>query len=434
MKTNFSSVCYRYGVLLFLFFGVIQESYGQEDATYTIIIEGFDWGPAVNKVIVPVSQDQSKVTVTDYEVKAQRNIPGGNLTQGTTEGNRTVVYGYKSDKDGSKVEDGNYVTLVLYVSPEDPLGSPIQYVRKEGRGGNIWIDYKLVVTHTPSKQVWNKERNRILPLINDFDLTGIYKYNKDLSLSYAVFSPKVDRDKSPLIIWLHGGGEGGTDPSIPLIANKAANYASHKIQAFFEGAFVLAPQCPGAWMHNKEGKATHGAEDDVYHEGLMALIKDYVTAHPRIDENRIYIGGCSNGGYMALKLILEDPNYFAAAYISALAYQSAYISEQQIKAIKHVPIWFIHSQDDTTTLPEKTVLPLYKRLIEAGAPNVHLSYYKHVVDLTDFFGGKAYHFPGHWSWIYSHTNDADFDFGGTPVFIDDKPVTLMEWMAHQTKK
>jgi hypothetical protein len=34
-------------------------------------------------------------------------------------------------------------------------------------------------------------------------------------------------------------------------------------------------------------------ENDIYNEGLMALIKNYVQTNPGIDPNRIYVGGCS---------------------------------------------------------------------------------------------------------------------------------------------
>ena len=186
-------------------------------------------------------------------------------------------------------------------------------------------------------------------------------------------------------------------------------------------------------MHNAAGVTTHGREDDIYHRPLMELIEAFVAEHPNIDRDRIYVGGCSNGGYMSLKLILEHPAYFAAGYISALAYQSQYISDAQIDAIKHVPIWFIHSQDDPTTRADKTVIPVYKRLVEAGAPNVHLSLYEHVVDLTGFFGGDDYHYSGHWSWIYSHANHSQLDYDGSPVRLDGRPVTVMEWLAAQSR-
>jgi predicted peptidase len=137
---------------------------------------------------------------------------------------------------------------------------------------------------------------------------------------------------------------------------------------------------------------------------------------------------------MALKLILNEPNYFAAGYISALAYQSQYITDKQINSIKNVPIWFIHSKDDGTTVPDKTVVPVYNRLKTAGAKNVHFSYYDHVTDLSGFFGAENYYYAGHWSWIYSHVNHAKVDFDGSPVKLNNRPVTIMEWMAAQSKK
>ena len=171
----------------------------------------------------------------------------------------------------------------------------------------------------------------------------------------------------------------------------------------------------------------------MYNVPLMALIRDYVAAHPAIDKDRIYVGGCSNGGYMSLKLMLLHPDYFAAGFISALAYQSQYLSDQQIKRIAHLPIWFVHSADDQTTLPNLTVLPVYERLKAAGARNVHLSYYDRVVDITGFFGGEDYRYNGHWSWIYLHANHCRLDRDGSPVRVAGRPVSVMEWLSAQSK-
>lgn len=62
---------------------------------------------------------------------------------------------------------------------------------------------------------------------------------------------------------------------------------------------------------------------------------------------------------MSLKLILQHPDYFAAGYISALAFQNKYITDAHIDKIKNVPIWFVLSKDDPVTISEKTVLPIY---------------------------------------------------------------------------
>ncbi len=396
--------------------------------TYKIVVEGFDWGAGVNKVILSLDDTTSKVNAAEYTVYASRKLSTGLIPD--QENKRDIVTAYVSDEKGEKVKTGKNITLVLSVGPQLPISSPFQYVRIKG---NVWVDYSLTIVHPKTGTVWDTSTGKIMPMIDQFDLTGKYTFSDKLTMSYATFTPKVKKDKAPLIVWLHGGGEGGTDPTVPLLGNKAANYASEGIQAIFEGAYVLSPQCPGAWMHNAQGVGTQGKDNDIYNEGLMALIKDYVKANPGIDPSRIYVGGCSNGGYMALKLIFLHPDYFAAGYISALAYKSEYIPESDIQKIKNVPIWFVHSKDDRTTIPDITVVPVFDRLRKAGAKNVHFTYYDRVNDITNLYGGKGFEYNGHWSWVYLHENLPRTDLDGSLVRINGKPVTIMEWMAAQKK-
>lgn len=107
-----------------------------------------------------------------------------------------------------------------------------------------------------------------------------------------------------------GGGEGGTDATIPISANKSVNLSTKEIQSYFGGAYVLVPQIPTRWMDGFTGKSDGTS---IYEKSLMALIKDYVSKNKDIETNRIYIGGCSNGGYMTMLMIRDYPKYFAAA-------------------------------------------------------------------------------------------------------------------------
>lgn len=414
-------------ILLFLSL-LAFSSLAKPTGTYKIVVEGFDWGAGVNKVILALNDTTSKVNPADYTVFASRKSTTGPIADENNK--REIVTAYVSDEKGEKVKTGKNITLVLSVGPQLPISSPFQYLRSKG---NVWVDYSLTIVHPKTGYVWDTSTGKIMPLIDQFDLTGKYTYSEELTMSYATFTPKVKKDKAPLIIWLHGGGEGGTDPTVPLLGNKAANYAAEGIQSIFEGAYVLSPQCPGAWMHNAQGVGTQGKDNDIYNEGLMALIKDYVKANSEIDPSRIYVGGCSNGGYMALKLIFLHPDYFAAGYISALAYKSEYIPDSDIQKIKNVPIWFVHSKDDKTTIPDITVVPVFDRLRKAGAKNVHFTYYDHVNDITNFYGGKSSEYNGHWSWVYLHENLPRTDLDGSPVRLNGKPVTIMEWMAAQKK-
>ncbi len=406
---------------------------GSRGGRYTLVVEGYDWGAGVSKAILSMDKAVSSASARDYTVAVGRTTDCGPLAPEQASGERLVVDAYVSDERGAKRDEGTSVTLVLAVAPGWILGSPIQYVRNDKCRGNVWVDYGLTVTDKASGRVWDSGKGRISPLVDRFDLSGRFVHASGKTLSYASFAPRTNREKSPLLIWLHGGGEGGSDPTIPLLGNRATSYASDAIQAIFEGAYVLVPQCPGAWMHNALGVMTHGQEDDVYNVPLMALVRDYVAAHPGIDTNRIYVGGCSNGGYMALKLMLLQPDYFAAGFISSLAYQSQYISDEQIKRIAPLPIWFVHSADDQTTLPNLTVLPVFERLKAAGARNVHLSYFDHVVDITGFFGGEDYRYNGHWSWVYLHANQCRLDRDGSPVRLDGRPVSVMEWLSAQAR-
>jgi len=401
---------------------------------YTLVVEGFDWGAAASKVILSMDNSLSQANGNNFAVNVKRATPCAELKPAEATGELKVLYAYVSDAKANRIAKGKHLTLVLYVAPFEPINSPVKYFSQNPEcPGNQWIDFNLTILNKKTHQIWNQETNRIIPLIDKFDLTGRFLH-KEMTLSYADYKPTTTNQKSPLIIWLHGGGEGGTDPSIPLIANRAANYAAPEIQAYFGGAYVLVPQSPTFWMDNGQGKYTRGEVNDTYNESLMALIEDYVNRHPNIDKNRIYLGGCSNGGYMTLKLLLLHPNYFAAAFPSALAYHTKHISDEELKQIKDIPMWFIHSKDDPVTLANETVVPVYERLIKAGAKNTHFSYFDHVVDITNQFGGKDFHYMGHFSWIYSHANKCQLDYDGSPVTVDGEPVTLMGWMARQEKK
>jgi hypothetical protein len=263
---------------------------------YITVVSGYDWGPAVNKVILPLSASVTTANGANYSVAVERTADGVEMQAGESIGDREVIYAYVSDEDGNLTESGNHVTLTLFVGPDHVLGSPIKYVRRDNRGSNVWINYKMTIKD--SANMWNSESGRIHPGLDKFDLEGSFKYN-DITMSYASYAPEAKNGKSPLIIWLHGGGEGGSDPSIPVIANKAVNYVSEDIQELFGGAFVLVPQSPTFWMQSASGEYTRGNVDDIYNEALMELIKAYVARNLNIDQNRIYVGGCSNGGYMS---------------------------------------------------------------------------------------------------------------------------------------
>ena len=226
-----------------------------------------------------------------------------------------------------------------------------------------------------------------------------------------------------MIIWLHGMGEGGNSPSLPIMGNKATQFADASIQKHFGGAYVLAPQARTYWMH---GYKTFADGTSIYSQDLMAFIKNYVAAHPGVDENRIYVGGDSNGGYMTMLLVRDNPGYFAAAFPTCEGLADKLISDKDLRNSAQTPLWCTAAKTDTVLPPKDYVVPTFARLQKIGA-DAHFSFFDKVVDETGLYkkaDGTPYEYAGHWSWIYVYNDRCEDTIGG-------KTVKLFDWMAAQ---
>ncbi|MGL5260459.1 MAG: prolyl oligopeptidase family serine peptidase, partial [Lachnospiraceae bacterium] len=292
----------------------------------------------------------------------------------------------------------------------------------------------------------NSEISQMI-LVDDFEHGLEYRTNtieilKDQLendvLYYASYKPK-NQENNPLLIWLHGGGEGGTDTRIPLLGNKATVFAGDDFQNIMGGSYVLVPQCPTVWRNaTGEGNDLTGENPtSIYTEILMELIENYVQENSTIDRKRIYIGGCSNGGYMTMNMLINYPEYFAAAFPICEAYLDEYISNEEIKKLAKIPIWFTHSVDDTVIDPEKNTISTYKRLLETGAKNTYLSLWKNVYDTSGKFkdnNGNPIVYFGHESWRYVFNNectvDNDYEFN-TSIEQVGNGKTIFEWLSEQ---
>ena len=166
-----------------------------------------------------------------------------------------------------------------------------------------------------------------MPDLAVWDLTGTHTEG-DITLTYGSYGTeemKNDGVKNPLIIWLHGAGEGGTDPSVAILGNQVTNLAKDVVQKYFitdtvKGAYVLTPQTPTMWMDGGDGQYSNEVGSQYYVSALKGLIDAYIEENGDIDMSRIYVGGCSNGGFMTVNMIFNFPDFFAAAYPVCEAY------------------------------------------------------------------------------------------------------------------
>ena len=417
---------------------------------YMAISEITDFGPCITKLILPIpdkvsSDSLSPDTFSVYIEKKDRNT--GEVIKlkkswdseetMLQKGYRKVLDVYPSDETGNRTQIGEFVSLDLEINPQDPLNSELAYIHPLNHYARS--DFRITQT---------KSIVALKSLITGLDYTtctATYREhthhwtNKtsshpELPLHYGFYKPGIKHKSQPLIIWLHGAGEGGLDPTLAYTGNKVVNLSNEEIQKFFGGAYVLAPQSPTMWMDDGSGQYTKNGISK-YTAALKYLIDEFLILNESLDKKRIYIGGCSNGGFMTMRMLFDYPDFFAAAYPVCEAFFDECITDDNIAAIKHIPVWFTHTKNDPVVKSEATVLPTFERLLKAGADKVHLSYYDNVIDKSGKYkdeNGKPYEYHGHFSWIYTLNNDCILDFDKTPVIINDKPVTLFEWLSMQS--
>lgn len=402
--------------------------------TQSIVVEGFDWGPAVTKTIVSLDTPINSINASQLKViESKHAMDWTTMKDGVYSFDRTVTNAYLSDINGNPVNTASaYITIEMAVGPND--GSPFYYDLASGL--NSWTQpYDLNITLKDNVRLvsGNKIINelKITPTPASKNLTDAELFTENTftsgnqSLKYASFAPSADDGQNPLIIWLHGAGEGGTDTTIDTLGNKVTTLVGDEIQGIMNGAYVLAPQSPTFWMDDGSGQYTKDGTSK-YTEVLMALIENFVDSHPDIDPNRVYIGGCSNGGFMTMNMIMKYPTYFAAAFPICEAYDDSWITDEMLEGIKDLPIWFTQAANDTVVDPQKTMLPTYDRLVAMNASNLHRSYFDDVHDTSGLYfmpdGVSPHQYNGHWSWIYTLNNECV-----------ENGVTIFEWLASQSK-
>ena len=132
------------------------------------------------------------------------------------------------------------------------------------------------------------------------------------------------KEKTPVVINLHGVGLCGTD------LNRTKRYGT--INALEMGkaidAIVVSPQCPrGSWW-----------KPEKIHNSL-----EWIKKHYALDANRIYVIGMSLGGYGTMDYANAYPDEVAAAM--PLCGGSTFKPERQ-KELSKVPLWIIHGTAD----------------------------------------------------------------------------------------
>ena len=154
-----------------------------------------------------------------------------------------------------------------------------------------------------------------------------------VQLNYILQLPTNQKEKFPLIIFLHGSGERGTD--LALVKNHSPFTYKDLIQS---PVALLAPQCPSnVWWDTT---------------AVYELIKETISKY-NIDATRIYLTGLSMGGWGTWKLATEHPELFAAvAPVCAPVDILMLIDVPKL----NMPIRIYHGALDDVVLPEDSIM------------------------------------------------------------------------------
>lgn len=209
----------------------------------------------------------------------------------------------------------------------------------------------------------------------------VQKFHREVKVlyeaNYLLYLPdeyyQTDK-KWPLVLFLHGSGERGTDYNAvkrngpPMLVD-----AGKKFQFI-----LLCPQCP----------------DRIYWDNkfLMALL-DEIESKYNVDTNREYVTGLSMGGNGTWSLAIEYPEKFAA-----IAPMSASGEPDDVCALKDVPVWVFHGEKDDL-VPLKEDADMVNNLKNCGG-DVKFTIYP---DVGHGAWVQAYNDPELYEWMLSHS-------------------------------
>lgn len=210
-----------------------------------------------------------------------------------------------------------------------------------------------------------------------------------LDADYLLYLPDgygSDRAKRwPLILFLHGAGERGSD------IWKVAVHGPPKIDVANKLPFIIvSPQCPDGKMWN----------DDL----VLALLGQIESTYA-VDTHRVYLTGLSMGGYGTWSLGMKHPERFAAiAPIAGGGELLPIILAQdfdhaQLEKMKSMGIWAFHGAKDPTVPTDESVR-MVDALQKAGCTDVKLTVYPEAFHDS---WTQTYANPELYSWFLKHS-------------------------------
>ena len=319
-----------------------------------------------------------------------------------------------------RLDPGGNIVIDLAYGEGQVGGGTLGYIVSKGR--NVMLDLVYTITQNAPIALRNHRSITISSFVqgrlSDPEVDAFSYHISDSGMKYRLYSPGHGRGSRPPDAAGSRSSSGCTAearaaccPTTTTTTRRrcgptAVRWASppQEAQRIFGGAYVVAPQSTSYWIEDGPRFAPL----------IREIIGDLVRRYP-IDRERIYVAGCSNGGYMTHgdDLGLPRPVRRRRADLRRRhvprAGRPTAAHRRRAEAID-TPTWLVASRDDTTVPPEPNTIHAHDLI-----PGSLMTLYDHVI-------WNGHQFPGHWSWIYVARNDPTIN--GTHIW---------QWMAQQRR-
>jgi len=206
-----------------------------------------------------------------------------------------------------------------------------------------------------------------------------------VKLDYLLYLPADypgDTDKKwPLIVFLHGSGESGSDVDKVKVHGPPKLLAKDTDLAV-KNFVVVSPQCPSARLG--------------WNVDHLNMLLDQILADYRIDRDRVYLTGLSMGGFGTWAWAAHDPQKFAA-----IAPMCGGGDPTRARRLMRMPTWVFHGEKDPT-VPIKASELMVQALKEAGNEDVKFTRYP---DAGHDCWTVSYNNPELYEWFLQHKRE-----------------------------
>ena len=255
-----------------------------------------------------------------------------------------------------------------------------------GLSSNISSDTEQKVSPTNISVV--KEHNLPDVDLNDgkFSHKKFYDTVSGKSMPYRLYVPEklTASTKPPIILFLHGAGEIGSDN------NKQLNNFSQGFSVardILRNAVIVCPQTPSDWSLY-EG---YTSEPDGY-LGVAKRILDSTIKEYNCDKDRVYLTGLSLGSFATWNLLDSYPDTFAAV-VPVCGGGGDYVTSARL----NTPIWMFPGTNDGTVSFSGSQ-STYSAILASGGTKVRLTALK---DVDHNAWDYAYKDREMFSWMFS---------------------------------